>query len=108
MKRDVHGVAVVQAPAIVNRALTKDRNRELSVKRVCKKSLHFPGFAEVPAGAAGETNEGRRAHQSLPGKIEISGELLVGIFLDQYPGDLIVSAGHLAPSLCYFLFGDIN
>src|SRR6476646_4008346 len=62
MKRDIHRVVMIQPPAIVNRALAEDGNRQLVMKRVGKEALHFPCFTKIPAGATGETNERRRAH----------------------------------------------
>src|SRR5690349_15806435 len=83
VKRDVHRVVMVQAPAVVNRALAEDRNRQLSMKRVGKETLHLPRFAEVPTRTAGETNERRRAHETLFGKIEVLRQLLVRVFFDE-------------------------
>src|SRR5690349_17239854 len=64
VKRDVHRVAVVQPPAIVNRALAEDGNRQLVMKRVGKEALHFPRLAEVPTWTAGKANERRSAHET--------------------------------------------
>src|SRR5690242_21800383 len=88
MKRDVHRVAMVQPPAIVNRALPEDRNRQLSMKRVGEEALHFPRFAKVPARAAGETNERRRAHEPLFSETEVLRQLLISVFFDENRRDL--------------------
>jgi hypothetical protein len=95
MKRNVHRVAMVQPPAIVNRALAEDSDRQLAFERVGKEPLHLPRLAQVPTGSAGETNESRRAHQTLLRETEIFGDLLAGGLLDQHGCDLIVSARHL-------------
>ena len=96
MKLYVHGVAMVQAPAIVNRTLTKNRDRKLAMKRVLKEALNFVSLAEVPARTAGETNIRRGANESLLGETQVLGDLLVGGLLHQHGRDLIVGAGHLA------------
>ena len=71
MKLNVHRVVMVQPPAIVNRALAENGDRQLAMKRVRKEALHFPRFPEVPAGTAGETDEGRSTHQSLLGERQV-------------------------------------
>src|SRR5690348_17206979 len=71
MKLNVHRVVMVQAPAIVNRALAENSNRQLAMKRVGEEALDFPRFAKVPAGTAGETNERRSTHQPLLGEGEV-------------------------------------
>src|SRR5689334_10361937 len=95
MKLNVHRVVMVEAPAIVNRALAEDGNRQLMMKRVGEKALHFPRFAEVPARPTGETNERRSAHQALFGEGKVLRELLIGVLFHQHARDLIVSAAHL-------------
>jgi len=87
---------MVQAPAIVNRTLTENRDRQLAMKRVLKEALNFVSLAEIPARTAGETNVRRGADKSLLGETQVLGDLLVRGLLDQYGRDLIVGAGHLA------------
>ena len=99
MKLNVHRVVMVQPPAIVNRALAEDGDRQLAMKRVGEEALHFPRLAEVPAGATGETNEGRSTHQPLLGEGEVFRELLTYMISDpktiQVRLQLILVARHL-------------
>ena len=42
MERNVHRVAMIETPAIVNGALTKHRNRQLLLECAHEELLHFP------------------------------------------------------------------
>src|ERR1044072_5593129 len=64
IKLNIHGVVMVQMPAIVNRALTKDRDRKLFLESVGKESLNFPGVAQVPTSGAGVTRERGGSNQA--------------------------------------------
>ena len=103
MKLYVHRVAMVEAPAFVNRALAEDGDREFVFERVGKEPLDLVSLAKIPTRAAGEPNERRRANETLFREIQVLCELFTGLLLDEYGRDLIVGSGHLAPCVSYLL-----
>ena len=78
MKLNVHGVAMVQAPTLVNRALAEDGDGQLFMKRVGKKALNFKCVSQVPTTGASVTSERGRANQALLREPEIFCDLSVG------------------------------
>src|SRR5687767_11246683 len=57
MKRDVHGVAMVQPPAVMNSALAEDGDRKFLAESVREETLNLPGFPDIPTRTTGEPNE---------------------------------------------------
>src|SRR5882672_12416385 len=91
MKRHIHRVVMIEAPAIVNRALAKDSDRQRLLKRVKVEALNFPGVRQGPGGAAVVANEGGGLDHAAfrhPG----SGQLSFRFRFEQRVGNLRVGA----------------
>src|SRR5438067_11044489 len=56
-QRNVHRVAMIQSPLIVNCALSKHRDRQRSFESLLKETLNRRSLAQQPMTCAGVTNE---------------------------------------------------
>src|SRR4026207_1803087 len=48
MKRDIHRIAMIQSPSLVNRALSKNGDRQFALESVLEEPLHLPCVTEPP------------------------------------------------------------
>src|SRR6185295_1611777 len=64
MQRNVHRVVMIEAPAIVNRTLTKHSDRQRPLERVLEKPLHFECVRQSPSRPAIVPNHRSSAYKA--------------------------------------------
>src|ERR1041384_1737958 len=105
MKLDIHCVAMVQAPAIVNCSLPKDCDWKLLVEGVGKEPLNLPRVTKTPTTGACETCKRRCTDQTPLRVSKILCDLRVCLGLDQHTGNLRLGIRHLAIKIVDLFFG---
>ena len=106
MKLDIHGVAMVQSPAVVNCSLPKHCDRKLLVEGVRKEALNLPGVAEAPTTGSRETREGRGTNETLLCEPKVLRDLFVGGCFHEHASNLRFSTRHLTISFADLLLSE--
>src|SRR5882672_7034112 len=104
IERNIHRVMVIQSPAIMNGALTKNRNWKRLFKSIEEEPLNFPGVGQVPVCSAIVANHGGGTYKPSAWNRFALRQLRLGFRLQQRLGNLRVGAGHSAVHLSYFIF----
>src|ERR1051326_9606702 len=81
---NIHRVAMVQSPLIVNRALAEHRYRQRMLERLLKKGFDGRCLAQQPMTRARITYERARGHKCAPPHWPQLGHLFLSFNLDQH------------------------
>src|SRR5437870_9778923 len=91
-QRNVHRVAMIQSPLIVNRALSKHRNRQRSFESLLKETLYQRCLSQQPMTRAGVTDERAGGNKRAAPHWAELGHLFLSFNLDQRLRDLRIGA----------------
>jgi len=95
MERDVHGVAMVQSPAVVNWSLSEDGYWEFFLERISEEALYFPRFAQIPTRSSGVANERCRSYEALSRESKVLSDRFLGFSFREHRSNLRVGVRHL-------------
>src|SRR5258705_3831187 len=95
IQRYVHCVAMIEAPTIVNRPLTKHSDRQWLLECVGKESLHFPGIIQAPPHCAIVANERSGANEPALGQPGAFCHLFLGLRFTQRFSNLRICVADL-------------